>query len=59
MLVLAAKISSAETALIGSCPRYMNKLLDIVRRKLNEKAVDLTLGFTLSTLWNLTGKMFK
>lgn len=52
--VIAAKISSAETALIGSCPRYMNKLLDIVRRKLNEKAVDLTLGFTLSTLWNLT-----
>ena len=33
----------------------MRKLLDIIKRKVNNSSVDLTLGFAMSTLWNLTG----
>lgn len=33
----------------------MQKLLFIVRRKVYNLSVDPTLGFALSTLWNLSG----
>ncbi|XP_050440716.1 protein zyg-11 homolog B-like [Adelges cooleyi] len=52
--ILAAKISTSETSQLGSNPRYMSKLLLIVREKLSTKTVDVTMKFTLSALWNLT-----
>jgi Zyg-11 family protein len=51
---LAAKISTQETSQLGSQSRYMNKLLSIVRKKVTEKTMDVTLKFSLSALWNLT-----
>lgn len=53
---VAAKISTSETSQLGSNPRYMSKLLAIVRDKLATRTVDVTMKFTLSALWNLTGK---
>ena len=50
----AAKISTQETSQLGSQARYMNKLLSIVRKKVTEKTMDVTLKFSLSALWNLT-----
>ncbi|GAB6022081.1 hypothetical protein CHUAL_006224 [Chamberlinius hualienensis] len=52
--ILAAKISTSETSLLGAQHNYMKKLLEIVRSKVNEGLVDITLKFTLSALWNLT-----
>ncbi|XP_070563133.1 protein zyg-11 homolog B-like isoform X2 [Ptychodera flava] len=51
--ILAAKISTEQTALLGSKP-YMKKLLNIVKKKAEEIQADVTLKFTLSALWNLT-----
>lgn len=51
----AAKISTNETSLLGAQPKYMRKLLDIVEAKLITRNVDITIKFTLSALWNLTG----
>jgi hypothetical protein len=34
----------------------MSKLLSIVCEKLTNQVVDVTMKFTLSALWNLTGK---
>jgi Zyg-11 family protein len=50
----AAKISTQETSRLGSQSRYMNKLLSIVRKKVTDRALDVTLKFSLSALWNLT-----
>lgn len=33
----------------------MRKLLTLVQIRMEEKSVDITLKFTLSALWNLTG----
>jgi Zyg-11 family protein len=52
--ILAAKISTSETTILGSTPKYMRKLLFIVRGKKDAGTVDITLKFTLSALWNLT-----
>lgn len=52
--ILAAKISTAQTTLLGSKSVYMRKLLSLVKRRMEERAVDITLKFTLSALWNLT-----
>jgi len=52
--ILAAKISTEETSLLGSKPQYMAKLLQIVEQRLEAGDVDVTLKFTLSALWNLT-----
>ncbi|KAI4503158.1 hypothetical protein M0802_002202 [Mischocyttarus mexicanus] len=52
--ILAAKISTIETSLLGAQPQYMSKLLTMVRSKLQYKSVDITMKFTLSALWNLT-----
>ena len=52
--ILAAKISTAETTVLGSTPKYMRKLLSIVRTEKEQQTVDITLKFTLSALWNLT-----
>lgn len=52
--ILAAKISTRETSQLGSEPRYMHKLLRLVRTKKDAKNVDITMKFTLSALWNLT-----
>lgn len=54
--ILAAKISTSETTVLGSTPKYMRKLLGMVRAKMESNQVDITLKFTLSALWNLTGK---
>ena len=56
--ILAAKISTSETTILGSTPKYMRKLLAMVRTKMESNQVDITLKFTLSALWNLTGKVF-
>ncbi|XP_021927398.1 protein zyg-11 homolog B-like isoform X2 [Zootermopsis nevadensis] len=52
--ILAAKISTSETSLLGSQQQYMRKLLSIVRSKMQTGSVDITIKFTLSALWNLT-----
>lgn len=52
--ILAAKISTAQTALLGARNLYMRKLLSLVQRRMEERVVDITLKFTLSALWNLT-----
>ncbi|XP_066996742.1 protein zyg-11 homolog B isoform X2 [Anabrus simplex] len=52
--ILAAKISTSETSLLGAQPQYMRKLLAIVKSKVQTKSVDITIKFTLSALWNLT-----
>ncbi|XP_042214187.1 protein zyg-11 homolog B-like [Homarus americanus] len=52
--ILAAKISTSQTALLGAKCVYMRKLLSLVKRRMEEGAVDITLKFTLSALWNLT-----
>nr|CAD7266549.1 unnamed protein product [Timema shepardi] len=52
--ILAAKISTNETSLLGAQPQYMKKLLSIVRSKVETRSVDITIKFTLSALWNLT-----
>jgi len=54
----AAKISTSETSLLGSQPQYMRKLLSIVKSKVQTSCVDVTIKFTLSALWNLTGEFF-
>lgn len=54
--ILAAKISTSETTVLGSTPKYMRKLLAMVRAKMETSLVDITLKFTLSALWNLTGR---
>lgn len=53
--ILAAKLSTSETTVLGSTPKYMRKLLAMVRAKMETQSVDITLKFTLSALWNLTG----
>jgi Zyg-11 family protein len=55
--ILAAKISTSETTVLGSTPKYMRKLLAMVRAKMESNQVDITLKFTLSALWNLTGTL--
>lgn len=52
--ILAAKISTIETSMLGAQPQYMSKLLSMVRSKVQAKSVDITMKFTLSALWNLT-----
>ncbi|XP_050704069.1 protein zyg-11 homolog isoform X2 [Eriocheir sinensis] len=52
--IIAAKISTAQTTLLGAKNEYMQKLLTLVKRRMEEKTVDMTLKFTLSALWNLT-----
>ncbi|XP_015119052.1 protein zyg-11 homolog B isoform X1 [Diachasma alloeum] len=52
--ILAAKISTVETSMLGAKPQYMSKLLSMVRSKIESKSVDITMRFTLSALWNLT-----
>lgn len=51
----AAKISTSETSQLGSESKYMHKLLRLVRSKKESGTVDITMKFTLSALWNLTG----
>ncbi|CAK9797298.1 Protein zyg-11 homolog B [Anthophora quadrimaculata] len=57
--ILAAKISTVETSMLGAQPQYMSKLLAMVRSKLESKSVDITMKFTLSALWNLTDESAK
>ncbi|KAL7289258.1 hypothetical protein TKK_0017195 [Trichogramma kaykai] len=52
--ILAAKISTFETSMLGAQPHYMAKLLSMVKTKVQSKSVDITMKFTLSALWNLT-----
>ncbi|XP_055956533.1 protein zyg-11 homolog B isoform X1 [Patella vulgata] len=52
--ILAAKISTEETSVLGAKSRYMKKLLGLVKQKVDNQLIDITLKFTLSALWNLT-----
>ncbi|XP_032826535.1 protein zyg-11 homolog B [Petromyzon marinus] len=52
--ILAAKLSTEQTALLGSELLIVKKLLHIVEQKTAASAIDTTLKFTLSALWNLT-----
>lgn len=52
--ILAAKISTEQTSDLGSKPRYMRKLLQLVKGRMESRIIDITLKFTLSALWNLT-----
>lgn len=54
--IAAAKISTTETSQLGAQSQYMRKLLSLVRGKMETKSVDITMKFTLSALWNLTGQ---
>ncbi|BFY99650.1 hypothetical protein BsWGS_02689 [Bradybaena similaris] len=52
--ILAAKISTEQTTILGAKARYMKKLLMLVEERLMNHELDITLRFTLSALWNLT-----
>lgn len=52
--ILAAKISTDKTSLLGAKSRYMKKMLQLVKQKVDNNVIDMTLKFTLSALWNLT-----
>lgn len=52
--ILAAKISTEETSKLGGTHLYMQKMLRLVRMKMEQPVIDITLKFTLSALWNLT-----
>ena len=52
--ILAAKISTEQTSTLGSQASYMKKLLSIVRGRMQDTVMDITMKFTLSALWNLT-----
>lgn len=52
--ILAAKVSTSETSVLGAEPFYMEKLLSMVRNRVQIKSSDITMKFTLSALWNLT-----
>ncbi|KAK3701133.1 hypothetical protein RRG08_029606 [Elysia crispata] len=52
--ILAAKISTEQTTILGAKARYMKKLLMLVDERLINHELDITLRFTLSALWNLT-----
>lgn len=68
--ILAAKIPIERTTTLGANARYMEFMLGIVQGKLEEHYAniqhlppnhnppqpDVTLKFTLSALWNLTGE---
>lgn len=41
--------------MLGAKARYMKKMLELVKQKVENKVIDITLKFTLSALWNLTG----
>lgn len=49
------QISTDQTSSLGAKPRYMRKMLQLVKSKVESNAIDITLKFTLSALWNLTG----
>ncbi|XP_051954152.1 protein zyg-11 homolog [Xyrauchen texanus] len=52
--ILAAKLSTEQTAQLGAELFIVKQLLHIVRQKTCQVAIDATLKFTLSALWNLT-----
>lgn len=52
--ILAAKLSTEQTAQLGAELFIVKQLLHIVRQKATQGMVDATLKFTLSALWNLT-----
>uniref|UniRef100_A0A3Q3VME8 Uncharacterized protein n=1 Tax=Mola mola TaxID=94237 RepID=A0A3Q3VME8_MOLML len=52
--ILAAKLSTEQTAQLGAELFIVKQLLHIVRQKATQGTVDATLKFTLSALWNLT-----
>lgn len=52
--ILAAKLSTEQTAQLGTELFIVKKLLHIVEQKTALSLVDTTLKFTLSALWNLT-----
>ncbi|XP_030062511.1 protein zyg-11 homolog isoform X4 [Microcaecilia unicolor] len=52
--ILAAKLSTEQTAQLGAELFIVRQLLQIVKQKTNQNLVDTTLKFTLSALWNLT-----
>ncbi|KAM6962880.1 protein zyg-11 homolog [Aplochiton taeniatus] len=52
--ILAAKLSTDQTAQLGGELFIVKQLLHIVRQKATQGVVDATLKFTLSALWNLT-----
>ncbi|XP_059840203.1 protein zyg-11 homolog [Hypanus sabinus] len=52
--ILAAKLSTEQTAQLGTELFIVKKLLHIVEQKTSQSLVDTTLKFTLSALWNLT-----
>lgn len=52
--ILAAKVSTSETSVLGAKPLYMRKLLSMVQSRVESRSSDITMKFTLSALWNLT-----
>ncbi|XP_051789209.1 protein zyg-11 homolog isoform X1 [Erpetoichthys calabaricus] len=52
--ILAAKLSTEQTAQLGAEIFIVRQLLHIVKQKTSQNLVDTTLKFTLSALWNLT-----
>ena len=52
---VAHQIPTEQTSRLGTKEVYMTKLLRIVKDKALVKSTDITMKFTLSALWNLTG----
>ena len=58
--ILAARITTDETSLLGASLKYMQRLLRIVEENMNTPPAEMNMNhmmlkFTLSALWNLTG----
>ena len=53
---LLYQISTEQTSVLGSKPRYIRKMLQLVQTRMESHVIDITLKFTLSALWNLTGE---
>ncbi|KAA0190176.1 hypothetical protein HAZT_HAZT009060 [Hyalella azteca] len=51
---LAAELTNEQTAQLGSNPAFMNKLLVLVRGRMQDNNADIMLQYTLSALMNLT-----
>ncbi len=47
-------MTTTQTSELGSHLQHMQKLLNIVRARKHERSIDVTLKYTLSSLWNLT-----
>jgi len=59
LLLFFVQIPTEQTSQLGAKASYMKKLLNIVKEKTENESSDITMRFTLSALWNLTGNIIE